>query len=227
MTLRELNYNQAIIESLVRKWFVFSVLTSRYSSSPESQFDYDIKKIAENPENYIKNTFKAELSDAFWNLGLPQQMNTSVASSPLFHVYLASQVKMNDKGFLSKDITVKDLISLKGDVHHLFPREYLKKQGYNKSMYNQIANYVMAQSEINIAIGSKAPNIYFKEVLDQCNGSKLKYGGIKSIDDLKSNMKMHCIPENIFDMDALNYQDFLEIRRNLNSLKIKEYFDIL
>ena len=227
LTLRELNFNQAIIESLVRKWFVLSVLTSRYSGSPESQFDYDIKKIAENPENYIKNTFEAELSDAFWNLGLPQQMNTSVASSPLFHVYLASQVKANDKGFLSKDITVKDLISLKGDVHHLFPREYLKKQGYNKSMYNQIANYVMAQSEINIAIGSKAPNIYFKEILEQCNGSKLKYGGIKSVDELKNNLKMHCIPENIFDMDASNYQNFLEIRRNLMSLKIKEYFDKL
>lgn len=227
LTLKELGYNQAIIESLVRKWFVLSVLTSRYSGSAESQFDYDIKKIAENPEDYIKNTLEAELSDAFWDLSLPQQMNTSVASSPLFHVYLASQVKNNDKGFLSKDITVQDLITLKGDVHHLFPREYLKKQGFDKGMYNQIANYVMAQSEINITIGSKAPDVYFKEILDQCNGSKLKYGGIVSLDELKQNMKMHCIPEDIFEMDAKHYQEFLEIRRKLMSLKIKEYFQTL
>ncbi|NMC68119.1 MAG: hypothetical protein GYA61_07830, partial [Spirochaetales bacterium] len=138
-----------------------------------------------------------------------------------------SQVKNNDKGFLSKDITVQDLITLKGDVHHLFPREYLKKQGFDKGMYNQIANYVMAQSEINIAIGSKAPDVYFKEILDQCNGSRLKYGGIVSLDELKQNMKMHCIPENIFEMDAKHYQEFLEIRRKLMSLKIKEYFQTL
>lgn len=38
--LRELNINQALIETWIRKWFVLSVLTSRYSGSPESQFDY-------------------------------------------------------------------------------------------------------------------------------------------------------------------------------------------
>lgn len=101
LLLRELNFNQSLIERLVRKWFVLSVLTSRYSGSPESQFDFDIKQMSQNPEQYIKNTIDAELSDAFWNLGLPQQMNTSVASSPSFNVFLAAQVKMNDKGFNS------------------------------------------------------------------------------------------------------------------------------
>lgn len=36
--------------------------------------------------------------------------------------HLAAQVKANDKGFLSRDITVHDLISHRGDVHHLFPK---------------------------------------------------------------------------------------------------------
>jgi len=227
LVLREHNLNQAIIESLVRKWFVLSVLTSRYSSSPESQFDFDIKRMEESPEFYINNTIEAELSDAFWNLGLPQQMNTSVASSPSFNVFLAAQVKMNDRGFLSKDIAVMDLILLKGDVHHIFPREYLKKQGYNRGIYNQIANYVMAQSEINITIGSRAPNVYFEELLEQCNGGKLKYGGIASMEELVENLKMHCMPESIVDMDASRYNEFLEARRKLMALKIKEYFSKL
>jgi hypothetical protein len=227
LALRELDLNQAIIESLVRKWFVLSVLTSRYSASPESQFDFDIKRIAENPESYINDVIEAELSDAFWNLALPQQMNTSVASSPSFNVFLAAQVKMNDRGFLSKDITLRDLILLKGDVHHISPREYLKKQGYNRGIYNQIANYVMAQSEINIAIGSKAPNVYFKELLEQCNGGNLKYGGIASMEELQENLKMHCIPERIVDMDASRYNEFLEARRKLMAMKIKEYFSKL
>jgi len=221
LTLREMRLNQAKIETLVRKWFVLSVLTSRYSGSPESKFDYDIKKIAQDPEQYIRNTISAELSDAFWNLELPQQMNTSVASSPTFNVFLAAQVYMNDKGFLSKDITVRDLVTIKGDFHHIFPKEYLKKQGFNRGMYNQIANYVMTQSEINIGIGSKAPSVYFKELYDQCNGGKLKYGGINNIDKLKENMRMNCIPEGIENMD---YIDFLEERRKMMAQKIKEYF---
>jgi hypothetical protein len=224
LLLRELKFNQALIETLVRKWFVLSVLTSRYSGSPESQFDFDIKQISQNPKQYIKKIIEAELSDAFWNLGLPQQMNTSVASSPSFNVFLAAQVKMNDKGFLSRDITVRELIELKGDVHHIFPREYLKKQGYNRGFYNQIANYVIAQSEINIKIGAKAPNVYFQEIIQQCKGGKLKYGGIISVEELQKNMRMHCIPDNIIDMDASNYEQFLEERRKLMAMKIKNYF---
>jgi hypothetical protein len=227
LTLRELNLNQAIIETLVRKWFVLSILRSRYSSSPESQFDYDIKQIMINPENYIDNTIKAELSDAFWDIGLPQQLNTSVASSPSFNVFLAAQVKMRDKGFLSKDINVEDLIRIKGDVHHIFPRDYLKKNGFTKNMYNQIANYVMSQSEINITIGAKAPNVYFNELLEQCKGGKLKYGGIRTVKELEENMRMHCIPESIFEMKASDYEKFLEERRKLMALKIKEYFSLL
>jgi hypothetical protein len=41
---------------------------------------------------------------------------------PSFNVYLAAQVKLKDKGFLSRDICVADLVSLKGDVHHIFPK---------------------------------------------------------------------------------------------------------
>jgi len=225
--LRELNVNQALIETWVRKWFVLSVLTSRYSGSPESQFDFDIKQFSVNPEKYLQNTIDAELSDAYWKLRLPQQMDTSVSSSPSFNVFLAAQVKMNDKGFLSKDITVQDLIALKGDVHHIFPREYLKKQGYNRGIYNQIANYVMAQSEINIAIGTKAPNVYFNELLEQCNGGKLKYGSINTMEELNKNLAMNCIPLSIATMDASKYTEFLEERRKLMALKIKQYFTML
>ena len=102
--------------------------------------DLENMRVLESIEN-------AELSDAFWNTALVQNLNTSVSSSPNFHVYLAAQVKSNDKGFLSKDITVNNLISLRGDIHHVFPRDYLKKSGLKKGQYNQIANYVYMQSK--------------------------------------------------------------------------------
>ena len=130
LKLKELGINSVNIESYVRRWFVFSVLTGRYSGSPESLFDFDIKQISQKPFNeYLREKEDGELSDAFWNASLPQSLDTSVASSPYFHVFLASQVKTNDKGFLSKDVLVSDLISLRGDIHHLFPKDYLKKMG--------------------------------------------------------------------------------------------------
>ena len=225
LTLRESGQQPAEIESMVRKWFALSILTGRYSGSQESQFDKDIRRLDEiGAQKYIAETVAAELSDNFWEVALPQAMNTSVSSSPLFSVFLASQVKNNDKGFLSKEITVKDLIELKGDVHHIFPREYLKKHGCNRGIYNQIANYVMAQSEINIAIGSNPPAVYLKDVLNQCGSGKLKYGGINSEEELRKNLEMHCIPPEIFNMDFNRYQEFLEERRKLMAKKIKNYF---
>ena len=171
LTLRDLNLPGAEIERFVRRWFVMSVLTGRYSGSPESTFDSDIRQIhIQGIADYAGNLIRGELSEGFWETALPQAMNTSVASSPYFRLFQAAQVKLNDRGFLSRDITVRELIEVKSDVHHVFPRDYLKKSGLARGLYNQIANYVVAQSEINIAIGNKQPQAYFAQLLEQCDG---------------------------------------------------------
>ncbi len=148
-----------------------------------------------------------------------QNMDTSVASSPYFNAYLAAQVKANDNGFLSKDITVRDLISHRGDIHHIFPREYLKGKGLRRGEYNQIANYVYMQSEINVKIGKKSPKDYFEDLKKQCNGGRLKYGGIDDEKALMENLRMNCIPESIFDMEIDDYNGFLVKRRQLIAKK--------
>lgn len=225
LKLRDLNYNQGEIEQYVRRWFVLSILTGRYSGSPESQIDFDIKQIASrNFGEYLNDVESADLSDAFWEFALVQNLETSVASSPYFHVYLASQVKGHDKGFLSKEITVHDLINHRGDIHHIFPRNYLKKNGLARGSYNQIANYVYMQSEINIKVGSKSPKLYFDELAKQCNGGDLKYGSIVSLTVLKKNLAMNSIPESIFDMEIDRYEAFLVERRLLMAQKIREYY---
>ncbi len=156
LTLRSHKMPLSDIEKAVRKWFVVSVLTGRYSGSPESSFDYDIRQIHEQGfDAYGSAVFAGEMSDAYWNSLLPQEMNTSSSISPYFRVFRAAQVKLGDHGFLSRDITVLDLILNKSDLHHIYPRNHLKKQGLSRGRYNQIANYVITQSEINIGIGDK------------------------------------------------------------------------
>ena len=162
LTLRAQHVSQQEIERLVRRWFVMSVLTGRYTGSPETAFGADIRDIGTQGARPLLNTIeRAELSEAFWDVGLPQQMDTPVASSPYFNVFLASQVKENDKGFLSRDISVQNLLEGQPHVHHVFPSSYLKRHGFQRGRYNQIANYVIMQSEINIAIGNRPPSTYF------------------------------------------------------------------
>jgi len=225
LKLRDLGVNSVQIERYVKRWFVYSILTGRYSGSAESFFDFDIKQISNKPfDEYMREKEEGELSDAFWLSALPQQLDTPVASSPYFHVFLASQVKANDKGFLSRDVLVSDLISLRGDIHHLFPKDYLKKHGLDRGKYNQTANYVYMQSEINIKVGNKPPKDYFKILQEQMANGTLSLSGIHHDDALQDNLKANCIPVEIIDMDIDHYQDFLHKRRLLMAEKLKEYY---
>lgn len=228
LTLRHQGVSSADIERYVRRWFVMSMLTGRYSSSPESTFDQDIRQIhAVGVKEYADILIRGELSDAFWNSVLPQALNTSVASSPYFRLFEAAQIKMVDRGFLSRDITAKDLIEVQSDVHHIFPRNYLKKNGVSRAQYNQIANYVVAQSEINIAIGSKEPKIYFSQLMEQCQGGPKLYGNITDLDSLKDNFRANCIPNGMEEMTVDDYSSFLSKRRVLMAEKIRKYFEDL
>lgn len=227
LTLKDRGIEANKIENIVRRWIVLSILTGRYSSSPESAFDYDIKRFNESDdiEALVINVEEGELSDAFWNNILVTKLNTSVTSSPYFNMFLIAQISSGDKGFLSKNIDVRSLIEQRGDVHHIFPKKYLQSNGINnRAQYNQIANYVYMQSEINIKIKDKAPNVYFGELKKQCEDKHLVYGCIDSMDDLKDNLAQNAIPIDIFDMDINSYQEFLNKRRLLMANKIKEYY---
>jgi len=225
LKLKQKKYKQPDIEHFVRRWFVLTILTKRYSASPESAFDADIKEISlKGIEVVLKNNESGGLSDAYWNHSLVQNLNTSVASSPYFNVYLAAQIKSSDKGFLSQNLTINGLNSHKGDIHHIFPKDYLMKNGLKRGEYNQIANYVLMQSDINIKISNKAPNVYMKAVKEQCVTKNKVYGGIYDINELNHNLTMNCIPLNIFTMDVNDYETFLEERRKLIAIKIKKYY---
>lgn len=225
LKLREKEVNRDEIKRLVSRWFVMSLLTGRYSGSPESRFDFDIKQISKDGADACLQAIEdAELSDAFWNVGLVQALDKSTINSPFLNLFFAAQIKANDQGFLSTDITVASMISHRGDIHHLFPREYLKTSGLERGDYNQIANFVYAQQEINIKIGKKAPKVYMGEVIKQCESGNLGYGGITDRETLVKNLDQNCIPESFATLEVGDYEDFLIERRKLMAGKIKAYY---
>lgn len=158
-------------------------------------------------------------------MGLVQQLETSGTSNPYFWVFVAAQIRANDPGLLSRDISVRELVSHLGDIHHIFPRDLLKKAGLSRSQYNQIVNYAYTQEEINIRIGNRAPREYFTDVQAQCNGGPLKYGAIADMEMLRINLAANCVPENTMTMGTEQFDEFLQCRRKLMAVKIRSYYE--
>jgi hypothetical protein len=213
----------------VQKWYVLSVLTGRYVNSPESAMDRDMRSIAQKGfEHFFQETESAELSDAFWDIGLVQSLETTSTISPYFNVFLAAQILSHDRSLFSSTITVENLLSLGGDVHHIFPREFLKRQGVtDRYRYNQVANFIYLDTQINISIADRAPSEYFTIVSSQCETGECRIGTIAHTEGYIRALSDNCIPDGIASMTVDDFGTFLEMRRKLMAMKIKEYYQSL
>ena len=213
------------IKSLVQRWYVLSVLTGRYSASPESSFAKDIRAIGENGvKTTLKSIEDAILSDAFWNVQLNQNLTYVSSINPTYQVFLAAQNFFKKDSLLSH-IPVGELVNLGGDIHHIFPKQYLVENGYDKNEYNQVANYAYLDTPINIKIGKKAPKIYLNEALNAIkNANDNNFKSIKSEAEFFNNLEDNCIPIDILEMDCMDYQRFLEARRVKMTELIKTYY---
>ena len=213
------------VKRVVQKWYVLSVLTGRYSSSPETAFYKDIRLINEKGVvATLSDIEAATLSENFWDVAVVQDLAYTSTINPTYLVYLAAQVYRNDMSLLSNNISVRYLIEMAGDVHHIFPKEYLKANGFGRNQYNQNANYAYLDTQVNKSIGKKAPNVYFAEAVKQCDTKQITCGSITDIDVLKDNLTANCIPFEVCGMDYTSYEAFLSERRMQMAKKIKDYY---
>lgn len=219
----------AQIKRYVQKWFVLSTLTSRYIGSPESQMDRDMRSIGE--KGFLKFLSEIEasaLSETFWTVTLPQNLETSSVNSPAFNTFLAAQINQNCNSMLMNGTKIADLITISGDVHHIFPKNYLQKNGIkSKTKYNQVANYIYLDTQVNKAISDEAPAVYFSKVKEQCQTKNVVFGNIMSDALLKTNLAENCIPNNVDQMTFENYDEFLQKRRMLMADMIHKYYLML
>lgn len=228
LLLQESDVPVAERKRIVQKWYILSVLTGRYSNSPETAFAKDIRQISEQGVlNALKAIEDATLSDNFWEVAIPQNLAMTSTNNPSYLVYLAAQVYFNDISLLSSNITVRELINLGGDVHHVFPKQYLINNHFTKNQYNQDANYAYLDRPVNESIGKKAPREYFNTALNQCETKVALCGSIIDNELLMKNLEMNCIPSDVFDMEFQDYPRFLEERRLLMAKKIRKYYENL
>lgn len=224
--LSEYKYDHKELEKIISKWFFMVALTSRYSSSPESQMEADLNRIKECKTSadftkFINNTIQSVLTNDFWEITLPKDLLvTSSSNSPAGNVFFASQIKNGEKALFSDklvgdffDPTVK-LKKKSLDRHHIFPSNYLKKEGFRQTERNQIANMVYLEFLLNIDISDDPPQKYIADI------KKKYYKGREN--QLGNELLNHSIQPDFMTMD---YDVFLERRRADMANYIRKTFE--
>ncbi|MBQ9021230.1 MAG: hypothetical protein IJ113_04355, partial [Eggerthellaceae bacterium] len=220
------NIAKTDVKRFVQRWYVMSVLTGRYSGSSESVMDRDIRSISERGFHAVyEEIVQGQLSDVFWDVQLPQNLATTSTRTGAWLAYVASQVKAADNTLFSTGVKVSDVMATIGDIHHIFPKGFLRKElDAPQRLYNQVANYAFLEKRINIAISDDHPGTYFSTALNACRNGERYFGDVQSEAGFMENLADNCIPKDIFTMGAQDYERFLSERRELMARKIRDYF---
>lgn len=213
------------LQRLIGRWFFFSTLTGRYSSSPETVMDSDLSRVRAVADGdlftrMLEEIMASELTNDFWGITLPANLESSSARNPELFAYIAAQNKLSAPVLFSHK-KVPELLdpSLKANKkplerHHLFPRAWLERQDINDlKIINQQANFALIEWPDNIDISDTAPTEYVPKIRSRFTDEAWK-----------SMHEYHALPEN---WEALPYQDFLQQRRKLMAAIIRRGFDSL
>lgn len=224
LRLLDIGENHATINSSVRRLLAISLMTGRHSGSFETRFEQDIKRIMKPGDinQFIATLEEQELSDAFWNSTLVDELDKPTVNNPFWHMFVAAQNKLLKQSFLSKSNLARDLVT--GDIHHIFPKNYLMKHGYDKTKYNRIANFVHLRNDINISISDDSPNKYLQDIL---TGSNNHHSDITSEQELVDNFRDNAIPSMLLHSDMSTYDSFLRQRQVLMAQILREYYKSL
>ena len=213
------NFNNDEIEKYTKQWILMSALTKRYGSSPETGFDKDLRLLAENNSNnqlveFFNDVITDNLTDEFWNLTLPNNLVAQTTQLTNWRIFQMSQIHAKSHAWLEKDKFTADTINEQGNVHHIFPKAYLRKNGFKQSEYNQVANYVWITQPRNLEIGDRAPKDYMTDM----ETTKYHSG---------ENDQANAIPKDLNELDYHQYDHFLNERRKLMAQNIRRFFNSL
>lgn len=207
---------------LFRRWFFMASITSYFSTSVETEAEKlftDIKNLKDAGafEQYLQSVIDSRLTEDYFKITLPKNLESSYALSPYWYAYLAAQNILNFPMLFSTDHLAPYLISgMSGsknavDKHHIFPRNYLASIGINADRdCNQIANFVYLDYQTNINISDRAPMEYIADFRNRLGQ-----------ENFERTCREHALPPNFEQMD---YFSFLKERRLLMAQLIQQAY---
>jgi hypothetical protein len=222
---KEFSVPEHVLQRLIGRYFYATTLSGRYSGSPETVMDGDLNRIkdAADAEAYlaVMNKIIADaLTSDFWNIALPNAMDSSSARNPELFAYHAAQNKLGAPVLFSHK-KVSDLLDPALQTkrkalerHHLFPRAWLESQGITDlKQINQTANFALLEWPDNSGISDDAPSEYVPKLRPRFSEEEWRY-----------MYQMHAIPEG---WESMPYDDFLQKRRALMAQIIRRGFESL
>ena len=156
------------------------------------EMDLSALRGTKTAEEFIKTLDKIindTLTEDFWNITLPNDLEAASVRSPSLFAYFAALNLLDAQVLFSKmkvSRVIRSLIRAKKtplELHHLFPRNYLHKIGVTETIEtNQIGNYALLEWPDNLDISDLSPrNIYqniFQDFLKRCSiGMRYPMGG--------------------------------------------------
>jgi hypothetical protein len=213
------------LQKLIGRWFFFSSLKGRYTNSPESVMDSDLNRLkrirtADEFMETLDSVMATELTNDYWTITLPAELDNSSARNPGLFAYIAAQNKLSAPVLFSHK-SVPELLdpSLKVtkkplERHHLFPQAWLTKNvSEDRKLVNQQANYALIEWSDNIDISDNPPSQYVPKIRARFTA-----------DQWQRMHELHALPEN---WENMNYLEFLSARRKLMAAIIHRGFELL
>ncbi len=213
------------LQRLIGRWFFAASLTGRYTSSPETVMDGDLNRLKEvkdaagfvaTLEGIMANT----LTNDFWTVTLPSNLDSSSARNPELFAYTAAQNRLGAPVLFSHK-KVSDLLdpSIRTkkkalERHHLFPRAWLEREGIEDlKRINQVGNFALLEWPDNIDISDDSPTEYVPKIQPRF-----------STEDWTRMHEHHGLPEG---WNTMTYDAFLIERRKLMAAIIRKGFESL
>jgi len=159
------------LRPLISRFFFAASLASRYTASSESTMEDDLSRVSRAKDAAalaatLEGIISGMLTGDFWNITLPNELETSSSRNPAFLAFVAAQVRLDAPVLFSCDgMRVSALFdpALKPrkkalERHHLFPKKWLKTRGVeDQKLTNQVANYAVLEWPVNAGIGGDEP----------------------------------------------------------------------
>ena len=221
----EYKVNTPELRKIMRKWIYMTTVTYFYTGSTETEVEKQMADLRDikTPEgfvDYLDSVIKTRFTDDYFKYTLRKDMNTSSATTPIWFAYLAAvNVLGTPMLFSTAPFSKFMILGSNGtknsiDKHHIFPKNYLAKIGIDDDRdRNQIANFTYIDYPTNIDIADKPPKEYVSEYRQRLGEEGYKKTCVEN-----------ALPENFENME---YQEFLEKRRELMAIIIKKGYEKL
>ena len=184
----------------ISRWYWCGVFGEMYAGSTDTQASLDFSEVT----SWVKGEGNEPTIFRDANFHANRVLDLRTRGSAAYKGCYALLVSYGCHDFLMEK-TTEDMErrSEDIDIHHIFPKDWCKKQKITKEFYDNIINKTPLSASTNRMIGGKAPSEYLSEIQ--------KKAGIDTTDKMDEILVSHLISANTLRVD--DFWGFFEARK--------------